>query len=164
MSKSKGNVINPIEMIDKYGADALRAALIFGTKEGGDVVLSEQKILGMRNFANKIWNMGRFIQMNEQGNNNTDGSFAKAQDDKVSNAKDILKELTKEFAAVEKKYHGYFKKFLFAKAFDLTYEFVWHRLADHYIEVLKEELRNGNMDVYKKLEDVYSKSLQLLHP
>lgn len=173
MSKSKGNVINPIEMIDKYGTDALRAALIFGTKEGGDVVLSEQKILGMRNFANKVWNMGRFIYMNKEGSTNKElgiknatGSFASAQDDnkEVKSSKKILNELEKEFSAVEKKYHGYFKKFLFAKAFDLMYEFIWHRLADHYIEVLKEDLRDGNMDVYRKLEEVYSESIILLHP
>ena len=66
MSKSKGNVIDPILMIDKYGADALRAALIFGTKEGGDVSFSEEKVVGMRNFINKIWNIGRFISMNLQ--------------------------------------------------------------------------------------------------
>lgn len=155
MSKSKGNVINPLEMIEKYGADALRAALIFGTKEGGDVVLSEQKILGMRNFANKIWNMGRFIYMNR---------IDKREEIREKSSHKVIKELEKEFKAVEKKYHSYFKKFLFAKAFDLMYEFVWHRLADYYIEVLKEELRNGNMEVYKKLEHIYSQSIKFLHP
>ena len=64
MSKSKGNVIDPLLLMDKYGTDALRAALIFGTKEGGDVSLSEDKVKGMRNFANKIWNIGRFLEMN----------------------------------------------------------------------------------------------------
>src|SRR3989339_617786 len=68
MSKSKGNVINPLDMIKQYGADAVRAALIFGTKEGGDVVLSEDKILAMRNFCNKIWNIGRFIEINQSQN------------------------------------------------------------------------------------------------
>ncbi|CAN5171654.1 valine--tRNA ligase [soil metagenome] len=168
MSKSKGNVINPIEMIDKYGADALRAALIFGTKEGGDVVLSEQKILGMRNFANKIWNIGRFISMNKEPRTDEQKTVISAQNKEPSvkkiDSKVILNELQKEFSGIEKKYHGYFKKFLFAKAFDLMYEFVWHRLADHYIEVLKEELRDGNMEVYKNLEEVYSESIKLLHP
>src|SRR3989338_728093 len=64
MSKSRGNVIDPLLLMDKYGEDALRAALIFGTKEGGDVSLSEEKVKGMRNFANKIWNVGRFIELN----------------------------------------------------------------------------------------------------
>ena len=154
MSKSKGNVINPLEMIGKYGADGLRAALIFGTKEGGDVVLSEQKIIGMRNFANKVWNIGRFLSMSRDA----------ALDKKPSQKGEIIKELKKESKSVDKKYHSYYKKFLFAKAFDLTYEFVWHRLADFYIEELKEELRNGNMEAYASLEEVYFDSLKLLHP
>lgn len=162
MSKSKGNVINPLEMIEKYGADALRAALIFGTKEGGDVVLSEQKILGMRNFANKIWNIGRFIYMNKTNTLNLDKNQKKITTPQET--KNTIKELQKEWIAVEKKYHGYFKKFLFAKAFDLMYEFIWHRLADHYVEVLKEDLRNGNIEVCQKLEEVYSQSIRLLHP
>ncbi|MEX1052516.1 MAG: class I tRNA ligase family protein, partial [Patescibacteria group bacterium] len=66
MSKSKGNVIDPLEKIDKYGADAVRASLIFNTKEGADISLSDAKIQGMRNFANKVWNIGRFIHMNLQ--------------------------------------------------------------------------------------------------
>ncbi len=166
MSKSKGNVINPLEMIEKYGADALRAALIFGTKEGGDVVLSEQKILGMRNFANKVWNIGRFIHMNKLRITNYELPVTKASGSASTPRVDenILEELHKEFVSVEKKYHAYFKKFLFAKAFDLLYEFVWHRFADHYIEVLKEDLRNGNMDVSEKLEKVYSSCIELLHP
>ena len=63
MSKSKGNVVNPIDLVDKYGADAFRASLIFGTTQGGKVNLGEDKIIGMRNYANKIWNIGRFIVM-----------------------------------------------------------------------------------------------------
>ena len=66
MSKSKGNVINPLKMVDLYGADALRFALIFGTAAGNDQALSEDKIRGMRNFANKLWNIGRFIEMNQE--------------------------------------------------------------------------------------------------
>ncbi|MBI2051371.1 valine--tRNA ligase, partial [Candidatus Roizmanbacteria bacterium] len=61
MSKSKGNVINPMDMVEKHGADALRVALLFGVREGNDVVAAKEKIVGMRNFANKVWNIGRFI-------------------------------------------------------------------------------------------------------
>lgn len=167
MSKSKGNVINPLEMIERYGADGLRGALVFGTKEGGDVVLSEQKIKAMRNFANKVWNIGRFIKMNHpdvilskaKSPENAMDPSAMPQDDKM-----IIKNLKKEFKIAEKTYHSYFKKFMFAKAFDLTYEFIWHRFADFYIEQLKEELRDGNMEAYETLEQIYLASLKMLHP
>lgn len=157
MSKSKGNVINPLDMIEKYGADALRAALIFGTKEGGDVVLSEDKIRSMRNFGNKIWNVGRFIAMNKENQNTSFESLTKEQIK-------VMKQLEKEFVSVEKKYHQHFKKFEFAKAFDLIYDFLWHRFADYYIEQLKAAMQNGNMDACEKLEEVYSKTLKMLHP
>ena len=66
MSKSKENVVNPMVMVEKYGADALRTALIFEIKEGNDLSFAEEKVIGMRNFINKVWNIGRFIYMNRQ--------------------------------------------------------------------------------------------------
>ncbi len=156
MSKSKGNVIDPLLMVDQYGADALRAALVFGTKEGGDVVLSEDKIVGMRNFGNKIWNIGRFIEMNMQVEN---------PKEKLSeNAKKEIKLLEKEFSQLEKAYHKHFEKHEFAKAFDETYEFLWHRFADYYIEQLKEEMKNGSMETSEKLKGIYLQTLKMLHP
>jgi valyl-tRNA synthetase len=156
MSKSKGNVIDPLLMVDKYGADALRAALVFGTKEGGDVVLSEDKIIGMRNFGNKIWNIGRFIEMNLKE--------SESKQKLSSQATKELKELEKEFAILSKNYHKHFEKHEFAKAFDETYEFIWHRFADYYIEQLKEEMKNGSMELSDKLKEVYLGSLRMLHP
>ncbi|MBP9690968.1 valine--tRNA ligase [Candidatus Woesebacteria bacterium] len=169
MSKSKGNVINPLDMIEKYGADALRAALIFGTKEGGDVVLSEDKIKAMRNFANKIWNIGRFIQMSNTDSHEShvkDGSFTSVQDDNESQDDMVLgiRDLKKEFASVEKQYHQHFKKFEFAKAFDLSYEFLWHRFADYYIEQLKEPMQHGTIEARQEMELVYTRVLKMLHP
>ena len=158
MSKSKGNVIDPILMIDKYGADALRAALIFGTKEGGDVALSEQKVVGMRNFVNKIWNMGRFIEMNNQ---------VKSQKSKVKstiqNSK-VLKELEKEYKKEKKQYLKYMNSYQFSQALGLVYEFIWHRFADYYIEQLKDEVINGNIEALGGLKEVYLENLKMLHP
>ncbi len=158
MSKSKGNVINPMVMVDKYGADALRAALIFGTKEGGDVVLSEQKIIGMRNFMNKIWNIGRFIEMNLREKNKKGKTESKQADLKT------IKSLKKEFEKEKKKYLTCMKTYRFSMAFDGLYHFLWHRFADYYIEQLKEPLKNGNIEILNTLEQVYFETLKMLHP
>jgi valyl-tRNA synthetase len=155
MSKSKGNVINPIEMVDKYGADALRTALLFEVKEGSDVVIAEEKIVGMRNFANKVWNMGRFIYINRTQNSNV-----KTQNPDTK----ITKELNKEFKKIQKDYKKYMDNYQFSKALGLVYELMWHRLADYYIEVLKNELKNGNINALESLLKVYLGSLKLLHP
>jgi len=158
MSKSKGNVIDPILMIDKYGADALRAALIFGTKEGGDVSFSEEKVVGMRNFINKIWNIGRFISMNLQ---------IKDQRSKIkdTNKKSkIIKELETEYKKEKKQYLKHMDSYQFSKALWIVYEFIWHRFADFYIEQLKDEVINGNMEALGELKEVYLENLKMLHP
>ena len=140
MSKSKGNVVNPIDLVDKYGADAFRASLLFGTTQGGKVNLGEDKIIGMRNYANKIWNIGRFIVMsritNEElriknsthvipnslawlrsGFRNPDKILKQVQDDDVN----TVKKMIKEYDTLEKNYHRHFDRFQFGKAFDETY-------------------------------------------
>lgn len=155
MSKSKGNVMDPLLLVDKYGADALRAALIFGTKEGGDVSLSEEKVKGMRNFANKIWNIGRFIEMNL---NQPASGQPDAQKEKVRQA------LMDEYKDLRKKYMRNMGQFRFSQALNDLHEFLWHRYADYYIEELKDELRNGNIDVLGSLKEVYIESLKMLHP
>ncbi|MFZ1619274.1 MAG: valine--tRNA ligase [Microgenomates group bacterium] len=180
MSKSKGNVINPLAMIEKYGADALRAALIFEVGDGTDLSISDDKIRSMRNFANKVWNIGRFLEMNKgSGHSDTDkmsgeesggalpsvaASFDSAQDDEKNTTNDKIKELEKEFESMEKEFHKNMKDYKFSAAFGLMYEFVWHRFADFYIEQLKEELRNDNIEVRDSLTKIYLESLKLLHP
>jgi valyl-tRNA synthetase len=158
MSKSKGNVINPLEMVDKFGADALRAALIFGIKEGADVPLSDDRVIGMRNFANKMWNIGRFVKMNDEKGSATQNSETTKAGEKE------LKQLKKEFEAEKKKYVSYMEKFQLSKALDLVYHFMWHKYADIYIEKLKEPLQNGNIEVLNTLKEVYFENLKLLHP
>ncbi len=151
MSKSKDNVINPLEKVKQFGADAWRASLIFGIKDGADVSLSDERIIGMRNFANKIWNIGRFIWMNQE-NKKTKGDSAK------------LKDLQKEFETVKKSYVKQMDQYHFSRALDVVYEFLWHRFADFYIEKLKDELKNGNIEVLEGLKKVYTETLKLLHP
>ncbi len=153
MSKSKGNVVNPIDLVDRYGADAFRASLIFGTSPGGNVPLTEAKVIGMRNFTNKIWNIGRFIYMNK----NVEGA------NKNQNPKTI-KELEKEFKEVKKKYIKAMEGYHFSQALGFVYEFIWHRFADYYIEQLKDGIINGNIEAREKLEEIYLENLKMLHP
>lgn len=171
MSKSKGNVINPIELVDKYGTDAFRAALLFGLSQGGVVPLSEDKVRAMRNFANKIWNIGRFIYMSKVTNDEL----------RITNSKNsVIQELQKEFEIVKKKYKKDMDGYRFSQALNDLYEFIWHRLADYYIEVLKpyivpeairpsegglkQDIQNGNIEVLNVLEHVYIDTLKMLHP
>lgn len=164
MSKSKGNVVNPIELMDKHGTDALRAALIFGTKDGGDTNISEEKVIGMRNFGNKIWNIGRFIWMGENPSPDTPVFEKPERSADAPAVTDVLKELSKEYKALEKTYHKHMQKDQYSMAFDESYHFMWHRFADYYIEALKDEMRAGNADVLKALKEVYFGVLVMLHP
>ncbi len=157
MSKSKGNVINPMEMIEKYGADALRLALIFGTKEGSDILFSEEKVIGMRNFVNKIWNIGRFIYLNKN-------QKSKIKNQKLNEKTKLNKNLNKEVGQLEKKYFKMMDSYRFSKALGLLYDFIWHRIADFYIEQLKDEVINGNIKALNSLEEAYLESLKMIHP
>lgn len=159
MSKSKGNVIDPIDLVDKYGADAFRMALLFGNGEGGKVPLSEDKVRAMRNFANKIWNMARFLQMMELK------AGIKVSMDQYTNAPTggkEDKEILKQLEGVIKKMTTLLTKFRFAEAADLIYEFLWHTVADVYIEQVKE--RTDQEVALSVLRRVLLTGLKLLHP
>jgi len=185
MSKSKGNVVNPLEIIKTYGADVLRASLVFETKEGSDVVLTDEKIIGMRNFGNKLWNIGRFIYMNrshsssrteQQIGTNSVRDLASETSEKHAlldfsppkadrnDAEKVLLKLEKEFEGVKKKYHANMDGYRFGQVLGDLYAFVWHKFADIYIEELKDELKGGNIEVKQKLEAVFLESISLLHP
>ena len=174
MSKSKGNVMNPIELVDKYGADALRFALIFGAAPGSDIAISDDKARGMRNFANKLWNIGRFIRMNLESQKSP--SFAKATVDKKvksqkydenmhkelknPNDKRIISEVNMLVAGVTKD----MEKFHFSDASQKIYDFAWHTLADVHIEKNKERFKEGNVQALAVLLHVFNIILKLLHP
>ncbi|MBP9716417.1 MAG: valine--tRNA ligase [Candidatus Levybacteria bacterium] len=158
MSKSKGNVINPIEMLEKYSADAVRLALVFGAAAGNDQSLAEDKIRGMRNFTNKLWNMGRFIEMN---NKNFDlslisiselGEIAKNENDKkmISGVGKLVEKVTKHV-----------EKYELNLAAESLYEFIWHEFADGYIEDVKNRI---DEDSFKILNSLFLIQLKLLHP
>ena len=164
MSKSKGNVVNPLDMVNKYGADALRATLVFEIKEGSDQSLTEEKIIGMRNFINKIWNIGRFIWIKDR--HSGEDPPAGGDDSRIDSgqARMTLNKLQKEFEKEKKQYFKHMNSYQFSKALGLVYEFIWHRFADFYIEQLKDEIINGNIEALKVLKEVYLENLKMLHP
>lgn len=164
MSKSKGNVVNPLKMIDLYGTDALRMALVYGTAAGNDLSLAEDKIRGMRNFANKIWNIGRFITMNFE---NPDlkvpiPSYSEDMHKKITNQNDkrIITELNLLTASV----NTYMEAYRFSDAAKRLYAFIWHRLADVHLEKNKERFKAGDVQSLAVLRHVYSITLKMLHP
>lgn len=158
MSKSKGNVIDPLPMINQYGADALRLALVIGVAPASDIALSDEKVRGMRNFSNKIWNIGRFILMNIEGQGvpwyekNLTGI---SEEDKkiVKKLEEVIKSTTKDL-----------EDFRLGQAAENLYQFVWHEFADSYIEAAKERIKNGDLVVLSVARHVYFNSLKLLHP
>ncbi|KKT42146.1 MAG: Valine-tRNA ligase [Candidatus Giovannonibacteria bacterium GW2011_GWA2_44_13b] len=156
MSKSLGNVINPLDMTAKYGTDALRMALIFGTAPGTDSVISEDKIKGMRNFSNKLWNIARFVLTNTAPANEADPKKQTAAD------KDILEKL----AETEKNVTKNLEQFRIHEAAQEIYQFVWHEFADVYLEASKLQFKDGILEKNTKmiLRHILKRTLKLLHP
>jgi valyl-tRNA synthetase len=158
MSKSKGNVIDPLGVIDIYGADALRMALVVGNTPGNDPVIYEEKIRGYRNFTNKIWNASRFVMMNLNNfNPKLKPKFTLAD-------KRTLKNLNK----FEKEISGLMDFFKFYRAAEKLYHYFWHTFADKIIEKQKERLKSGNKNEVLAsqhlLLEVLQVNLKLLHP
>ncbi len=160
MSKSLGNGIDPLEIIDKYGADALRFTLATGNSPGNDMRFSDEKVEASRNFANKIWNAARFILMNLDEN-----EYAPyvpknlAIEDKwiLSKYNDLVKDVTESL-----------EKFELGMAVQKLYDFIWDVFCDWYIEIAKIRL-NGECATAKAtvkavLVYVMSNTLKLLHP
>lgn len=164
MSKSKGNVINPIMMVDKYGADALRMALILGVAPASDIAISEEKIKGMRNFANKLWNISRFIKLKMEEKNVRNFSdlpnLRELPGGLKPDDKKIIKDLEKIIQSVTKKIESY----KFGLASEQLYEFTWHEFADKYIEITKDRIVAGDIIPLVVLRHVLFKVLVLLHP
>ena len=152
MSKSLGNGIDPLLVIDKYGADALRMTLATGNSPGNDMRYSEKKVEASRNFANKIWNAARFILMN------LDGSDVRALEDKWILAR---------FNALVKEVTDNLEKFELGIAIAKLYDFIWDIFCDWYIELAKIRLQKHDETTETAkavLIYVLSETLKLLHP
>jgi len=160
MSKSKGNVIDPLEVIEQSGTDAFRFTLAAFAAQGRDVKLSEDRIEGYRHFVNKIWNSSRLVLMNLDENNNSDiAHAARSLPDRW-----ILTRLGKVSDEIGQALDDY----RFNDAASLSYQFVWHEFCDWYIELSKEWLYGE--DAFRKrsvqltLKEVLMGVLRLLHP
>ena len=159
MSKSKGNVIDPLEFMDKYGADALRFALARGANPGTDQALADEWIAGARNFATKVWNATRFAIMNGA---TTEGALpSRTELNHVDRW--ILDLLDTTISEVDSLYES----FEFAKGSDALYHFAWDEVCDWYLELVKDSFAKGGAEAEKSkrvLGHVLDQLLRLMHP
>ncbi|MBM3296450.1 MAG: valine--tRNA ligase [Candidatus Aminicenantes bacterium] len=157
MSKSEGNVIDPLEMIDKYGTDALRFTLAALAVPGMDIALSEERMEGCRAFANKIWNASRFVLMNAAG---------VPIDRAASAAPSTLAErwIRSRFSLVAGDLDEAFRGYRFYEAADRIYHFIWDEFCDWYIELSKPDLKKQGSATPAVLAGTLDGILRLLHP
>lgn len=162
MSKSLGNGIDPLEVIDKYGADALRLTLITGNAPGNDMRFYWERVEASRNFANKVWNASRFILMNLEGREITEPSAQSLEPaDRwiISQLNTLAKDMTENM-----------DKFELGIAVQKVYDFIWDEFCDWYIEIAKQRIYQydtapeaGNAALWT-LRMVLTEALKLLHP
>jgi valyl-tRNA synthetase len=158
VSKSLGNGIDPIDIANKFGIDALRMALVVGNAPGTDVKLSEDKIKGYKNFANKVWNITRFVLTNTEDFDLTNKPTLTEKDEKIlSDLKQIVTDITADI-----------DNYKFYIASEKIYHYIWHTFADIIIEESKTAL-SGSDKIAKEsiqytLYEILKTSLKILHP
>lgn len=162
MSKSLGNGINPLEVIEEYGADALRFTLVTGNTPGNDMRFYMERVEANRNFANKIWNASKFVLMNLEG---FDESFVPSAEDYTLADKWILEEYNKTVTNITNN----LDKFELGEAASAVYDFIWNTYCDWYIELAKPRLYNkeGGRDrqtAQYLLVSILRHMMELLHP
>ncbi len=162
MSKSLGNGIDPLEIIDQYGADALRMTLVTGNAPGNDMRFYNERVEASRNFANKVWNASRFILMNMEGKEITEPDLLKllpADRWILSKCNKLIREVTENM-----------DKFELGMALQKVYDFIWDEFCDWYIEFVKQRMYNAKEEPESAgmalwtLREVLKNALKLLHP
>lgn len=168
MSKSKGNVVDPLKMTEAYGTDAVRFTLAAYAAQGRDIKFDEKKVEGYKHFLNKIWNVARFISMNIQEGEKivpvrellSDGSpftFSLADRWILSRVSSVCSEVNQSL-----------DEYRFNDSANILYQFIWHELCDWYVEMIKPELYGDNAEsksaAISTLMHVYETALSLLHP
>jgi len=158
MSKSKGNIIDPLVLLDKYGADTLRFTLTALLNPGRDVKLAEDRVKGYKSFTNKIWNAANFLNLNNVSFSDT----IVFENIKLDSSKWILK----EFEEIQKRYFENIEKYQFHEIASLLYHFTWHTYCDWYIEFIKSDFKETKKsEETKKVSGwVFVQTLKLLHP
>lgn len=158
MSKSKGNVVDPLGIIETYGADALRMALVVGNTAGNDIVISEEKIRGYRNFSTKMWNAARFVLLHKPSTKSKKRILLTAKD----------KQYLAELARVRKRVTKHLEQYEFHRAAENLYHYFWHTFADKIIEEAKPRLEGTNEKEkhasYHTLETILVACITMLHP
>lgn len=154
MSKSKGNVVNPLDLTDKYGTDALRMALVVGNTPGTDLALREDKVKGYKHFSNKLWNISRFIL--EQGRN-PEATITSADEELIAELNDIIKDVTKDM-----------EEYRIYMAAEKLYHYAWTRLASEILESSKPILMGDDQGAKaSRITTLYAlltPLLTMLHP
>ena len=192
MSKSLGNVIDPLDVADKFGTDAVRMSLVVGATAGNDIAVGEGKIKGYRNFSNKIWNISRFVLTNlestkseirnpkqiQNSNNKNSKQFDKLEfgklgfvscfDIRASNFTDQDRKDLARLDEIVKTTTKYLDNFQFSHAGELLYNYIWHEFADIIIEQSKDRLagedKKDKEAAKVKLLTILTVCLKLLHP
>jgi valyl-tRNA synthetase len=160
MSKTKGNVLNPLDLIDEYGADAVRFALTTGTSAGNNLRMNEQKLESSRNFANKLWNASRFVISN-LNQRETPIKFSKPENILNRHDKWILSRLDQ----VTQDVNRLMEDFQFGEAQTHIHDFLWNEYCDWYIELTKGRLKAQDVESpLSILAYVLERTLRLLHP
>ena len=173
MSKSLGNVLDPLDLIAKYGTDALRMALIVGSTPGQDLAVGESKIKGYRNFTNKIWNASRFVSLRVTEGDLQSGELGDARitdldiDEKLLTSAD--KKILNQHEEIKKSVTAHIDKFQFSLAGEELYKYFWHEFCDQYIEEAKKQLEDKENkkaieNTKKILIKILSESLVIMHP
>jgi len=160
MSKTRGNTVDPLDWIDRFGADATRFTLARGATPGGDVAVSEDWVAGARNFCNKLWNAVRFAQLN--------GAVTGAGLPPVSELSAPDRWILSRLASVTAEVDGLFEQFEFAKVCDALYHFAWDEVCDWYLELAKPVLTGQDEAAARAtrqvLGEVLDRLLRLIHP
>jgi len=160
MSKSKGNVVDPLKLIDNFGADSLRFTLASMASYGRDIKLSESRVEGYRNFGTKLWNAARFCELNDCVKLNNKNI------DELSNP--VTNWLISEMLKTEKNIDTFLDEYKFNEAANEIYHFVWHIFCDWYLELIKPYFNDPSYDELDELKCITSMSLNFilikLHP